>query len=130
VAEIKVLARSIGIASKAEQTRLRLESATPVLRIVRRRVVGRQISYEQIILSLGRLPGLLPASEVASELWDLAHGIVLGRATEHVEFVKASKEVAAHLDLDEGEPIMRLDRVVETADEIPIEWRIAYVPSR
>jgi DNA-binding GntR family transcriptional regulator len=100
-----------------------------VLRVLRRRDNGRHVSYEHVVLVLGRLPGWVPDSEMASDFLSRArdHGVDLGQATERIALVKASKDVAEQLGLDEGALVMRLDRIVETTGGIPVTWRIAYV---
>ena len=51
------------------------------------------------------------------------HGVSLGTAIEHARLVKATEHVAERLDLEEGALVLKLDRVVRTADGLPIEWR-------
>ena len=38
----------------------------------------------------------------------------------------ATREVAKHLGIGAGAQVMKLDRIVETADGEPIEWRVAF----
>lgn len=51
-------------------------------------------------------------------------GLVLGRAVERVAIVHAPKDVASHVQIAAGANVMRLNRVVETADRQPVEWRV------
>ena len=62
-----------------------------------------------------------------SDITELAqcYGLSLGRATERVSIVPATKDVAKHLGIAAGANVMKLDRIVETADGAPIEWRVA-----
>jgi DNA-binding GntR family transcriptional regulator len=40
--------------------------------------------------------------------------------------VSATKDVASHLGITTGANVLKLDRVVETIDGEPVEWRVAY----
>jgi DNA-binding GntR family transcriptional regulator len=52
--------------------------------------------------------------------------VVLGKATERVRTVRAGKAVAAFLGVGVGKRIARMDRITQSADGLPVEWRIAY----
>jgi DNA-binding GntR family transcriptional regulator len=77
---------------------------------------------------LDRFPGLVPNDEDIPDIAQLAqrHGLTLGRATESVGIVAASGKVALHLRIAAGTDVLKLDRVIETADGIPLEWRVAF----
>jgi DNA-binding GntR family transcriptional regulator len=62
------------------------------------------------------------------DLTDLArqHGLALGHATAFVLKVPADATVAELLGVAVGTKVLKLDRVAETADGMPIEWRVAY----
>ena len=64
----------------------------------------------------------------AQETCELAqrHGLSLGRATERISIVPATKDVAMHLGIPAGANVMKLDRIAETADGKPIEWRVTF----
>ena len=85
----------------------------------------RPVALEVVVLPLDRFPGL---TADVSDITELAqcYGLSLGRATEHVSMVSATNNVAAHLGIAVGANVMKLDRIVETADGVPIEWRVAY----
>jgi DNA-binding GntR family transcriptional regulator len=101
----------------------------PVLRVTRILfdAAYQPLAVEEVVLALERLPGLAPSGDIP-DITDLAqrHGLALGLATEHVGIVKATKDVAAHLGIAVGADVMKLDRIVETANGEPIEWRVAY----
>jgi DNA-binding GntR family transcriptional regulator len=112
-----------------ERERLRLSATDMVARLARlRNVDGHPLSYEEIVLPLGRLPDVDAARQITSDIGELAHvqGL-LGLASERVTVVNASKTVAGHRGMAEGRRIMRLERVVATADGIPVEWRVAFI---
>ena len=54
-----------------------------------------------------------------------ARGIHLSRAVERITVSEASPEVAGLLHIPAGSAVLRLDRVIHSADGDPIEWRIA-----
>ena len=62
------------------------------------------------------------------DIIDLAqcHGLSLGRAMERISIVPATKDVAAHLAIAAGADVMKVDRIVETTDGEPVEWRVAF----
>jgi DNA-binding GntR family transcriptional regulator len=97
------------------------------LRIVRIRYRdGRPRALERISLPLGRFAGIGDNSNMT---WDLnefvrRHGVTLGVARERISNVRATVRVAGHLDLSKGTRLTKSDRVVFTAEGVPLEWRV------
>jgi DNA-binding GntR family transcriptional regulator len=62
------------------------------------------------------------------DIFELArqHGLKLGRARESIRNVLAGVQVAAALRVDRGTRLQKRDRIVHTADGIPIEWRVSF----
>ena len=87
----------------------------------------KAVALEEAVLPFERLPGLIADDDI-SDITELAqcYGLSLGRATDRVTIVPATREVAKHLGIPLGTDVMKLDRVVETADGKPVEWRLAY----
>jgi len=131
LARIAVIARTTGAADIAEQRRLRLAASDQVLRISRVRIAedDRAASYETVVLPLGRFLGLSTQSGVTDDIATLArrHGLALGRATEKVDTAQASPEVVEHLGIEPDEAVLKLDRVVQSGDGLPVEWRVAFL---
>jgi GntR family transcriptional regulator len=50
-------------------------------------------------------------------------GIAMIRAEEHIKAVLAGPEEAAYLEIAEGVPLLRIDRVAFTYGDRPVEWR-------
>ena len=124
------LAQTIETANIVEWAKLALKSSQArVLRITRIRydAVDRPLALEEIVLPLGRFFGLAPEGDLP-DIIELAqqHGLSLGSATEHVSIVPATKDVAAHLGIPVGSNVMKLDRIAETDDGVPIEWRVTF----
>jgi DNA-binding GntR family transcriptional regulator len=71
--------------------------------------------------------GLAPNGDVP-DITELAqrHDLSLGRASERVSIVLATKDVAMHLGIPAGANVLKLDRVAETANGEPVEWRVTF----
>ena len=88
----------------------------------------RPISYEEVVLPLSRFPLIGRNGEIATDIFELArqHGLTLGIARERASTVQARRDVAAYLRVSEGTRLLKLDRIVSTADGTPIEWRVSF----
>jgi DNA-binding GntR family transcriptional regulator len=122
------IAQATGIATTAKRLLLRLDDPQAVVvRIWRLRYNddGRLLAYEEISMPSTRLPH---DSDLSLDLIDLARqrGLTLGRATEFVLRAPADPGVATHLGVAVGTKVVKLDRIVETPDGVPIEWRLTY----
>ena len=125
-----IIAQVANTASLIEWAKLALNAPHErVLRMTRLRydTADRPLAIEDVVLPLGRFFGLAPDSDIP-DLVELAksHGLSLGSATERVSIVPATKEVALHLEITVGADVMKLDRIAETVDCEPIEWRVTY----
>jgi DNA-binding GntR family transcriptional regulator len=67
-----------------------------------------------------------------SDILDLArrHGHSLGGASERILIVPASGDIAQTLGVVPGTSVLKRDRVTESAEGEPLEWRIAYSRAR
>jgi DNA-binding GntR family transcriptional regulator len=131
VAGTASIAQTVGTANAVEWAKLALNAfQTPVLKVTRIRYGDddRPCSYEEVVLPLDRFPGLTPNGGDIPDIVVLAqrHGVSLGRATERVSIVPATRDVALHLRIAAGTDVVKLDRITETADGEPIEWRVAF----
>ena len=83
--------------------------------------------HEEVVLPLDRLPGLGANAGDIPDICDLAqlYGLRLGHARERVSIVQATAGIAKLFRIATGSDVVKLDRVVETADGKPIEWRVA-----
>jgi len=131
VAHTLSIKQTIGRAIGAERVKLALiRPRTRVLRVTRIRFDenDRPLALEEIVLPLDRLPSLAANGADVPDILELAlrHGLTLGQATERVGMVPATTEVALHLRIVSGTAVVMLDRVTETVEGVPIEWRVAY----
>ena len=120
-----LITQSTGIATVEEWAKLDLKVPNSrVLRVTRVRRDGA-VTLEEVILPLERFPGLIADGSDITVLTQ-RYGLSLGRATERATIVPATREVAKHLGIGVGADVMKLDRIAETADGEPVEWRVAF----
>jgi GntR family transcriptional regulator len=127
VLRTKLIQQSCGAPTPREQKVLQIGAGEPVAR--KRRLLstssGRLFGVEDARLALSRLPGL-NAEDVGD--WCVTvlaqrHGVHAARACEEVRVVAASPETAALLLVEPATMLLRLDRVIWSVDQGPIEWR-------
>jgi GntR family transcriptional regulator len=111
-----------GKANALERERLRLQAADHVYRI--RRVQshdGRPFMVEDVSMPATIFPRLVEMNGVSHRIAILAqrHGVLLGKAQERI-----SPEAAEVLGIAPAAAILSLDRVTQTLDGHPVEWRI------
>ena len=128
MAHTTLVKQSTGTATVDEWAKLNLN--TPQARVLRMTRIrydasGCPIGLEEVVLPLDRFSGLIAD---VSDITELAqcYGLSLGRATERISIVQATKDVALHLGITAGTDVMKLNSIAETADGAPIEWRVAY----
>ena len=111
--------------------RLRLESGSTVFEIRRVRLVqdapvSFDISY--FPLELGRR--LAREDLVRSDIFRLLEtscGVLLGAADYQISAVVAEEEIALHLGVTAGVPLLFIDRLTLDADGVPIDYEHLYV---
>jgi DNA-binding GntR family transcriptional regulator len=131
VAALISIAQTVGTANVAEWAKLVLSNLqAPVLRVTRLRHDDqtRSVALEEVVLPLDRFPGLAPNGGDIPDIVELAqrHGLSLGRVTERISIVRATSDVASHLQITARSNVMKLDRITETVDGKPVEWRVAF----
>jgi GntR family transcriptional regulator len=124
---MELLAQTTGAATPDEQRHLQLEPGETVVRTSRRRRNGTGIfMHEDACLAASRFPGLADTEAGNYRISSLAqnHGVHLGRASEYVMLEGASAHAAGLLDVEEGTPLLKLERTVFTIEGLPVEWRV------
>ena len=131
MAHTALITQSTGPATIEEWAKLDL--GAPNSRVLRLTRVqhddnGRPLSVEDVVLALERFPGLVANGADIPDIVELAqrHGLTLGRGMERLSIVPATKDVASHLQIAPGANLLKLNRVVETADGEPVEWRVSF----
>jgi len=118
-----------GKARALEFARLQLEKGAQVVRIERLRTHdGLPFIAETIVLPDLLFPGLAAMKYVPNTLYDLfqkSYGVMVARTDERLEAVGATKRDANALNIAEGAPLLRVDRVTYSIDGRPVEWRLS-----
>ena len=84
---------------------------------------------ETISLPLEHFPGFGTDVEPPNNLfrfYQSAYGVTVAKAEEHLKAVSASAEEAELLDIDEGAPLLEIDRIAKMLDDSPGEWRVSH----
>lgn len=116
-----------GPANPAECGRLRLRADERVWRIARVLTHrGEPFMVEEVSMPAALFPALDEQKEFPNRIVVLAQqfGILLGKSEERVSMGTAAAAVAGALNLEEGAPILILDRLVYALDGRPVEWRV------
>jgi len=76
---------------------------------------------------LDKFPGLTDGDTV-TDVAELAErfGLQVASVSERITFVEAPGDVVRHLGIVAGAGVVKLERITETSDGQPIEWRVTY----
>ncbi len=119
-------------ATRYEANKLALQTGDRVIRIERIRkidsvptILETVILPEQAFNDLGKnddckLPNML------YEIYEKQFGITIHSAEEQLRAVNANQQQAELLGLEEGAPLLYIERVALTLDKTPVELRISY----
>jgi len=126
-----LIVQTAGTANLVEWAKLALKDLrAPVLRVVRLRRAENSdpLVLEEVVLPLDPFPDLVANGEVIPDIAELAqrYGLSLGGVTEHIRIVPAPRHIARHLKVAAGTNVVKLERVIETTNGKPVEWRVAY----
>jgi DNA-binding GntR family transcriptional regulator len=128
----RILTQDVGPATLEEWAKLDLSAPnSPVLRLTRVQLddESHPLCVEEVVLALERFPGLAANGGEVPDITELAprHGLSLTRIAQRIGIIPAAKDVALHLEIALGTDVLKMYRIVETADGKPIEWRVAYM---
>jgi DNA-binding GntR family transcriptional regulator len=126
-----LITQSTGVPTIEEWAKLDLDAPNSrVLRLTRilRDDNNDPLAVEDVVLALERFTDLVANGGDVPGIIELAqrHALSLGRASERVSLVRAAKDVASHLQIAVGTDVLKLNRIVETADSEPVEWRVTF----
>ena len=115
------------MAHETEARKLQVPSGGPVFRL--HRVCahhGEPFMIEDSTLPQARFPGLADGGDISTTIVVLArrYGMVLTRGEEEITVATADRQTGKALKIAKGTPILKLDCVVYTSDDRPIEWRV------
>jgi GntR family transcriptional regulator len=105
---------------------LRLGKDDLVIRIERICSFEGQPYLTEVSMLPLRLFGLLPDDLGTYQLSSLAqrNRLILGRAIETVRPILADSIACADLQVDEGTPLLLLDRIAFSTEGVPLEWKV------
>jgi GntR family transcriptional regulator len=119
---------SEGRAADDESARLGLKPGARVHRITQIRTAdGVAFAYEKLVLPVALFPNLdrkAPVNNIGETAF--ANGLLLGNGREQIAVGEATGKIATALGLKPGSTVLVLDRVVQTIDGKPAEWRQAW----
>ena len=113
--------------NEREGMRLRLRGRERVHRIRRVwSINGKPYMLEDVSMPAKLFPGFATHENAAVHIATLAQqvGILLGRHDERISITSAAPDVAIALHVAAGDLLMRLDRVIYTLQNVPVEWRL------
>lgn len=112
-----------------ERARLTLSEGEEVYRIRRVRFANSQpLMLDETSMPARLFPELAQRGNLSPRIAVVAreYGLLLGHATERVSLAPATSAVASALRIVPNAPVMALDRVVNSLDGTPVEWRLGY----
>jgi GntR family transcriptional regulator len=122
-----------GKADAQTAARLRIARGAPILRFRNRLLLqARPVLLDQITVPQGLFPGLDEAALRNRErtiyaLYQSRFGINVIRAEERLRARPCDAHTAAALDLENGAPILEIQRVAYTFNDVPVETRVSRV---
>ncbi len=121
-------------ATRLESDRLQLTPSSFVIVLHRiRDLDSKPVICETIHLPSAKFPGLGQDEDIPNELYQLYEqdfGITIHKATENLRAVAASPAEARALRVNSGAPLLEIDRLAETLDGTPVEWRVSRCDSQ
>ena len=106
---------------------LRLRARERVHRIRRVwSIQGKPYMLEDVAMPAKLFPSFATHEDASVHIATLAQqvGILLGQHDERISVSNAAPDVAMALQIEAGDLLMRLDRVIYNLQQIPVEWRL------
>jgi GntR family transcriptional regulator len=115
-------------ASAGEAERLGLRQGDEVIRIERTRDHQDRTFMTEVCLLPAKFFTRMPENLGSYRLSALAqlNSILVVRADERVDIALARAQDALDLDVAEGTPLLRLDRIIRSDHDDVLEWRVAH----
>ena len=126
----ELLSCTRGKANAKIAKRLNLKAGTSIIEIKRLLVFeDNPLILDHIILPSAEFSGL-GAKQIEEykgslyRMYEQEYGIRMVRAEESISAVGADEEAADALNLEEGAPLLRIERIAFTYGDRPLEWRL------
>ena len=89
---------------------------------------GRPVILDEITFAASQFPGFTLAEleyfhGSVYSFYETVFGVRMIRAQEWLKAVAADSVAAAHLNVESGRPLLRVDRIAYTYGDKPVEWR-------
>jgi GntR family transcriptional regulator len=128
--ESNILSCEEKLPSPLEKSKLELIDGDMIVRFQRIRYFNNiSTIIETICLPLEHFPGFGSEMEPPNNLfrfYQSTYGITVAKAEEHLKAIIASAKEATILNIDEGTPMLEIDRIAKMLDGRPVEWRISH----
>ena len=127
------VAHEVGPATAAEQRSLGMPEGAEVVRIYRTRLVGgTPTMFDEIILAQDRFPGFKQHLERDDQvntyiIMEKEYGVLAVRSEEWLSAVPAEPRHAEVLNIEAGDPMLKIDRISYGVDGKPVELRTVWV---
>jgi len=131
--DVGLLAFNRGKADRVAAEALLLAPGDPVYRIRNLlRLAGRPAIVDDITLSVARFATLTEKQfrsrpSTIYNLYQEAYGISVVRTSERLRAVVADAEIARHLEIPPGAPLLAIRRVAIAYNDVPVEYRVSHV---
>lgn len=125
----QVLSVETSVATEVEKDKLQLKQGESVVRITRaRELVGTPIIWEQISLPSALFSQQISGSTLPNHLYGFYQrefAISVNKVNESLRAVAAKGDICNCLKVNEGTPILEIERVALSLDGKPVELRIS-----
>jgi len=118
-----------GKASAEVADALALQAGAPIASFKRLMSFGgRPVILDEIAFAASQFPGFTLAEleyfhGSVYSFYETVFGVRMIRASEQLKAVAADSVAGAHLNVEPGRPLLRVDRVAYTYGDKPVEWR-------
>lgn len=128
--ESRILKLEEKVARPEEVNKLQLNAGEMVVQFRRIRYFRRVPTIIEIItLPLEQFPGFGTEIKPPNNLfrfYQKEYGVTVAKAEERLRAVAAEPEEAALLEIEEGRPLLEVDRLAKMLDGRPVEWRVSH----
>ncbi|MFE0105275.1 GntR family transcriptional regulator [Streptomyces sp. NPDC059009] len=118
-----VLRHETAVASLDDADRLDVPAGTPLLRLDRVRLLDDvRVAVDRTLVVARLAPGIEKADYTSASLFEelRTHGVELDRSEATIEARTAEAELAEHLRLPKGAPVLVLDQTIYTREQRPV----------
>jgi len=123
--ESRLLKKAEIAADEDAAEKLEVPAGTPLYYIERLKLVdGEPLGWGRIWVKKSQFPALIEQEEIVDSVYTVLegrYGAELARATEVVEAMVATRELAARLSIAVGAPLLKVTRVTYDANDMPLE---------